>query len=55
MRISVVLARGLFLWCMGLVLCGMWDLSRPGIEHMSPAWKRAFFITGPPGKPGIIS
>ena len=29
----------------------MWDLSRPGIEAMSPALAGGFLTTGPPGKP----
>ena len=35
------------------LLCGMWDLSRPGIEPMSPAVAGRFFTTEPPGKPYI--
>ena len=33
------------------LLCGMWNLPRPGIESMSPALAGGFFITEPPGKP----
>ena len=29
----------------------MWDLSRPGIEPVSPALAGGFFTTEPPGKP----
>ena len=29
---------------------GMWDLSWPGIKHVSPALAGGFFTTGPPGK-----
>ena len=39
------------LWHMGLVLCGMWDLPRPGMEPMSPALAGGFFTTESPGKP----
>ena len=35
------------------LLCGTWDLSRPGIECISPAG--GIFTTGPPGKPFSIS
>ena len=28
----------------------MWNLSRPGVEPVSPALAGRFFITGPPGK-----
>ena len=33
------------------LLCGVWNLSRPGIEPMSPALAGVFFNTEPPGKP----
>ena len=33
------------------LLCGLWDLPRPGIEPMSPALAGRFFTTEPPGKP----
>ena len=33
------------------LLCGIWDLPRPGIEPMSPALAGGFFTTEPPGKP----
>ena len=29
----------------------MWDLPRPGLEHMSPALAGRFSTTAPPGKP----
>ena len=32
------------------LLCGMWDLSRPGIEPLSPTLVGSFFTTEPPGK-----
>ena len=32
-------------------LSGMWGLSRPGIEPMSPALAGRFLITKAPGKP----
>ena len=33
------------------LLCGMWDLPRPGLEPMSPALAGGFSTTAPPGKP----
>ena len=33
------------------LLCGMWDLPRPGLEPVSPALAGRFSITAPPGKP----
>ena len=33
------------------LLCGMWDLPRPGLEPMSPALAGRFPATAPPGKP----
>ena len=33
------------------VLCGLWDLPRPGIKPLSPALAGRFPSTGPPGKP----
>ena len=33
------------------LLCGMWDLPRPGIEPVSPALAGGFLTTVPPGKP----
>ena len=33
------------------LLRGMWDLPRPGLEPMSPAWAGRFSTTVPPGKP----
>ena len=33
------------------LLCGMWDLTPPGIEPMSPVLAGRFFITELPGKP----
>ena len=32
------------------LLCGMWDLPRPGIEPVSPALAGGFLTTEPPGK-----
>ena len=29
----------------------MWDLPRPGIEPLSPAWQDVFLTSGPPRKP----
>ena len=33
------------------LLRGMWDLPRPGLEHVSPALAGTFSTTAPPGKP----
>ena len=33
------------------LLCGTWDLSRSGIDPVSPALAGRFFTTEPPGKP----
>ena len=33
------------------LLCGMWDLPRPGLEPVSPALAGGFSTTAPPGKP----
>ena len=33
------------------LLCGMWDLPRPGLEPMSPALAGGLSTTAPPGKP----
>ena len=35
------------------LLCGMWDLPRPGLEPVFPALAGRFLITVPPGKPHI--
>ena len=32
------------------LLCGMWDLPRPGLEPMSPALAGGFLTTASPGK-----
>ena len=37
------------------LLCGMWDLPRPGLEPVSPALAGRFSTTAPPGKPNISS
>ena len=37
------------------LLCGMWDLPRPGLEPVSPALAGRFSTTAPPGKPGSLS
>ena len=34
-----------------LLLRGMWDLPRPGLEPMSPALSGRLSTTAPPGKP----
>ena len=62
-RASVVVARGLSscglralehslssCGAQALLLRGMWDLPRPGIEPMSPALAGRFLTTAPPGK-----
>ena len=36
------------------LLCGMWDLPRPGLEPVSPALAGRFSTTAPPGKPPIL-
>ena len=33
------------------LLCGMWDLPRPGLKPMSPALAGRLSTTAPPGKP----
>ena len=33
------------------LVCGMWDLPRPGLEPVSPALAGRFSTTAPPGKP----
>ena len=33
------------------LLCGMWDLPRPGLKPLSPALAGKFSTTAPPGKP----
>ena len=35
------------------LLCGMWDLPRPGLEPVSPALAGRFSTTVPPGKPSF--
>ena len=35
------------------LLCGMWDLPRPGLEPVFPALAGRFSTTAPPGKPCI--
>ena len=36
------------------LLCGMWDLPRPGLEPVSPALAGRFSTTAPPGKPSFL-
>ena len=36
------------------LLCGMWDLPRPGLEPVSPVLAGGFSTTAPPGKPSMI-
>ena len=36
------------------LLCGMWDLPRPGLEPVSPALAGGFSTTAPPRKPPLI-
>ena len=33
------------------LLCGMWDIPRPGLKPMFPALAGGFLTTAPPGKP----
>ena len=35
------------------LLCGMWDLPRPGLEPMSPTLAGRLSTTVPPGKPKV--
>ena len=42
------------LWPMDEWLRGMWDLSRSGLESVSPALAGGFFPTEPLGKPQVI-
>ena len=37
------------------LLCGMWDLPRPGLEPVSPALAGRLPTTAPPGKPQEVS
>ena len=37
------------------LLCGMWDLPRPGLEPVLPALAGRFSTTAPPGKPKLPS
>ena len=37
-----------------LLLCGMWDLPRPGLEPVSPALAGSLSTTAPPGKPHFV-
>ena len=36
------------------LLCGMWDLPRPGLEPVSPALAGRLSTTAPPGKPSLF-
>ena len=36
------------------LLCGMWDLPRPGLEPVSPALADRFSTAVPPGKPSML-
>ena len=36
------------------LLCGMWDLPRPGLEPVSTALAGRFSTTAPPGKPSMV-
>ena len=42
--------RAQYLWYMGLSPSGMWDLTRPEMEPISPALAGGFLATGSPGK-----
>ena len=37
------------------LLCGIWDLPRPGLEPVSPALAGGFLTTEPPGKPNPLN
>ena len=37
------------------LLCGMWDLPRPGLEPVFPVLTGRFSTTAPPGKPSLFS
>ena len=37
------------------LLCGMWDLPRPGLEPVSPALAGRFSTTAPPGKGSLFN
>ena len=53
---SVVVARGLSsCGAQTQLLCGMWDLPRPGLEPVSPALAGGFLTTAPPGKSSAIT
>ena len=55
MRAPVVVARGLSSCdTRAQVLRGMWDLPRPGLEHVSLALAGRFLATAPPGKSNTI-
>ena len=48
---SVVAAHGLSsCGTQAQLLCGMWDLPGPGLEHVSPALAGRLLTTVPPGK-----
>ena len=52
---SVVVAHGLSsCGSRAYLLCGMWDLPRPGLEPVSPALAGGFLVTVPPGKPKTL-
>ena len=36
------------------LLCGMWDIPRPGLKPVSPALAGRFSTTAPPGKPSFF-
>ena len=36
------------------LLCGIWDLPRPGLKAVSPALAGRFSTTAPPGKPSVF-
>ena len=37
------------------LLRGMWDLPRPGLEPVPPAFAGRFLATAPPGKPPLLT
>ena len=42
-------------WLLLLWSTGLWDLSRPGIEPMTPPLVGRLLSTGPPGKPQLFN
>ena len=52
---SFVMMRRLLTAAASLVVeHGLWDLPRPGIKPMSPAWAGRFLATGPPERSCLV-